>query len=208
MRHFHSALLLSLSILCLAGPARAQSSGNPAGNNPAAQQAAPGVPAAHELNMSDRVFLRAAAAGGLAEVDFGQLAASAGESQLVKSFAQHMVSDHGKANKKLSTLASDDQFPLPSKVDAEHQRARGELEKLKGAAFDRAYIAGQLQDHQRTAQLLAYEIGAGENADLKAFAEENLPIVLDHLQTVQDIATKLWGVAPQGAAPGLAALHP
>jgi putative membrane protein len=208
MRHLHSGLLLSLSILCLSAPGWAQSSGNPAGNNPAAQQSAPGKPAPHELNMPDRVFLRAAAAGGLAEVDVGQLAASAGENDLIKSFAQRMVSDHGKANKKLSTLADASQFPLPDKPDAEQRRKRAELEKMKGAAFDRAYIVGQLQDHQRTAQLLEYEIDSGQNADLKAFAEDTLPVVLEHLQMAQDIATKLWGVAPQGAAPGLAALHP
>src|SRR5690348_8842666 len=146
MRPLFPVLALSLAASSPAAPSWAQSIGNAAGLNPAAQQAAPGVPAAHELNTSDRVFLRAAAAGGLAEVDFGQLAAGAGESQLVKSFAQRMVSDHGKANDKLKALAGDDHFPLPSKLDAEHQQKRGELEKLKGAAFDRAYISAQLQD--------------------------------------------------------------
>ena len=80
---------------------------------------------------------------------------------------------------------------------------RENLRKLSGDRFDRAYIASQLQDHQRTAQLLAYEIGSGENADLKSFAEDTLPVVLEHLQMAQDIATKLWAVGPQGAAPGL-----
>jgi putative membrane protein len=208
MRHFHSALLLSLSILALATPAWAQSAGNPAVNNPAAQQSAPGAPAPHELNMSDRVFLRAAAVGGMAEVEFAKLAAASGESDLVKSFARRMQDDHGKANKRLSDLAEGDRFPLPSELDKEHQRKQAELKKLKGADFDRAYIASQLQDHQRTAQLLAYEIGSGQNAEVKAFAEDNLPVVLEHLQMVQDIATKLWGVGPQGAAPGLAAAKP
>ena len=86
MRFLPSFLLLSLSA-CMAAPALAQS-GNAADVSPSTRQTAPGVPAAHELNTSDRVFMRAAAAGGLAEVDFGELAAGSGESQLVKGFAR------------------------------------------------------------------------------------------------------------------------
>ena len=88
MRYF---LLLSLSAICLAAPARAQN-GNAAGMSPSTPQTAPGVPAPHELNTSDRVFMRAAAAGGLAEIDFGELAGGSGKSQLVKEFAHRMVS--------------------------------------------------------------------------------------------------------------------
>jgi len=205
MRPLPPLLLLSFCLMSLPAPLQAQSSGNAAGMSPATQQGpAPGVPAPHELNVPDRVFFRAATVGGLAEVDFGQLAGTSGQSQLIKTFANRMVSDHGKANRQLAALAAADQFPVPSKLDLEHQRLREDLQKLSGEHFDRVYLQSQIQDHQRTAQLLAYEIGAGENADLKAFAEGTLPIVLMHLQMAQDIATKLWNVAPQGAAPGMA----
>jgi putative membrane protein len=193
---------LSLFVLQLAGPAFAQS-GNPAGEAPGSQQAAPGVPAPHEPNQPDRVFVRAATVGGLAEVEFGNLAAGAAHSDLVKSFARRMVADHGKANRKLSSLAVADHVMAPSRLDLEYANMLAKLKTLNGPAFDHAYIASQLQDHQRTAQLLAYEIDSGEDAELKAFAAATLPIVLDHLQMAQDIATRLWGVAPQGAAPGV-----
>jgi putative membrane protein len=206
MRYLSSFPMISLAAFCLAAHARAES-GNAAGMSPSTREAPPGVPAPHELNASDRVFLRAAAAGGLAEVEFGQMAATSGDSQLIKGFGQRMESDHGRANKRLSALAAGDQVPLPTKLDQEHQLVRENLRKLSGANFDRAYIDSQLQDHQRAAHLLVYEIGSGENADLKAFAEDTLPTVLEHLQMAQDIATKLWGVGPQGAAPGLSVLE-
>ncbi|PAP99788.1 hypothetical protein CIT25_23255 [Mesorhizobium mediterraneum] len=37
----------------------------------------------------------------------------------------------------------------------------------KSAAFDLAYISGQITDHQRTAQLLEWEIGSGQDTDLQ-----------------------------------------
>jgi putative membrane protein len=203
MRHFCSFLLPSVLALFAATAASAESDGNAAGMSPSIRQAAPGVPAPHELNTSDRVFMRAAATGGLAEVDFGELAGRVAQTTLVKGFARRMVTDHDKTNQKLSELAAADQFPLPSKLDEEHRLVRENLQKLTGDRFERAYMDSQLQDHRRTAQLLAYEVGSGENAELKAFAEQSLPVVLEHLQMAQDIDTKLWGVGPQGAAPGL-----
>ena len=37
------------------------------------------------------------------------------------------------------------------------------LEKLGGGQFDLAYVDGQVQDHQKTAQLLEREIGSGQD---------------------------------------------
>jgi putative membrane protein len=53
---------------------------------------------------------------------------------------------------------------------------------------DRIYIQGQITNHQRTAQLLLYVIGSGQNAELKKFASDLLPIVYGHLRMAQTIA--------------------
>ena len=41
------------------------------------------------------------------------------------------------------------------------------LDKLEGRKFDLQYMAAQVSDHQKTAQLLEYEIGSGQNAAIK-----------------------------------------
>ena len=92
-----------------------------------------------------------------------------------------MVEDHGKANDQLKGLAKDGGIALPDKLDPEHAAMQERLAGLSGAEFDHVYLAGQLADHQKTAQLLEYEIGSGQDADLKSFASETLPVVLDHL---------------------------
>ncbi len=68
---------------------------------------------------------------------------------------------------------------------------RAKLESASGVQFDLAYIQGQIIDHQKTAQLLEYEIGSGENAELKDFASDLLPTVLDHLRVAQEIASEI-----------------
>ncbi|TIN49582.1 MAG: DUF4142 domain-containing protein, partial [Mesorhizobium sp.] len=87
--------------------------------------------------------------------------------------------------------AETNKIPLPEGLDEEHERQRAELEKLDGARFDIAYISGQITDHQKTVQLLEWEIGSGQDADLQHFASETLPTVLEHLQLARDIKAEL-----------------
>jgi putative membrane protein len=161
--------------------------GNPAGMPPGTTQSPPGSPAPRQTNQSDRVFIHAAAVGGLAEVDLGNLAMQKAAGRAVKDFAQLMVRDHGAANDRLAAIAKESGITLPDQLDEEHRTMRSQLEQSRGPRFDHAYIQGQIIDHQKTAQLLEYEIGSGENMDLKAFASDTLPTILEHLRMAQAI---------------------
>ncbi|MBV8917192.1 DUF4142 domain-containing protein [Bradyrhizobium sp.] len=189
IRLFAVTFLASL----LVGPASGQQANpaSPAPSNPGGMPAgtreqAPGVPAPHQTNDADRIFIHAAAIGGLAEVDAAKLAAKKG-GRRVQEFAQRMIHDHAAANDRLSALATAESIPLPDRLDDEHSTMRDKLEQASGTQFDRTYIEGQITDHQKTAQLLEYEIGSGENADLKKLASDILPTVLDHLRMAQMI---------------------
>jgi putative membrane protein len=193
-------LIPAAAAMAMAWPTLAQI-GNPAGVAPGTQQPAPGMPAPHETNNTDRLFARLAATGGKAEVEFAQLAQQKGLAGSVKEFARMMIDDHGKANGKLIELAKAADIPLPAGLDPDHQAARDKLEKLTGAVFDTAYILSQIEDHQKTVQLLQWEIGSGQNGPLQKFAAETLPVVLMHLKHAQLIASELTGQAPPEIIP-------
>lgn len=200
--------MIRLSIACfvslaLGGAAFAADTGtgNPAGMAPSAPQAKPGTPAPRVLNENDRLFIREATIGGTAEVQAGQLAEQKGETQPVKDFARRMVRDHRKANNVLADIAKTDRVPQPDQLDEEHRVMHSELEKMSGNLFDRAYIGGQIGDHQKTAQLLEWEIGSGENEQLKSYAADTLPVVLQHLEMAQHIQDALAERAPGAGAP-------
>src|SRR6476661_3715845 len=59
-----------------------------------------------KLSAGDTKFMRGAATGGMEEVELGKLAAQKASSPDVKSFGQHMVDDHSKANDQLKALAA------------------------------------------------------------------------------------------------------
>ncbi|HYZ23735.1 MAG TPA: DUF4142 domain-containing protein [Rhodopila sp.] len=201
------ALLISLLtptvvLLAVILPASGQSTntatpapGNPGGMAPGTRETGPGIPAPRQTNVPDRTFVQEATIGGRAEADLGRLATQKASSRAVQEFAQQMIRDQGAANDRLAALARADGIALPDILDAEHSAMRTQLEAASGAQFDQSYIQGQIIDHQKTAQLFEYEIGSGENAELKKFASDILPVVLRHLRMAQTIAGELYGTA-------------
>ncbi|TPI09204.1 DUF4142 domain-containing protein [Mesorhizobium sp. B4-1-3] len=188
------AVVLAL-VLAPAVPAGAQF-GNPAGMAPDTLKKSPGQPMAHQTNYQDRLFAQLVAAGGLAEVRFGELAGKSKNAD-VKDFARRMIDDHRMANDRLKQLATASKIPLPEGLDDEQEQMRVELEKLTDEAFDLAYISGQIVDHQKTVQLLEWEIDSGQDADIQRFAADTLPVVLEHLRMAGNIKAKL--INPQVA---------
>jgi putative membrane protein len=182
-----------LAVFALA-PARAQEQGNPAVATPGTQSRS-GLPASNQPNVADRNFARAAAAGGLAEVQFGRLVDHNGQDPEARQFGQRMIADHSKANDQLKALAEAANIPLPNGPGPEDQAMRERLDKMRGEAFDRDYIRGQISAHQETVQLFEYEIGSGQDAQLKNFAAQTLPVLMRHLEMAQNINARLTGAA-------------
>jgi putative membrane protein len=140
---------------------------------------------------ADSAFVTKAAQGGLAEVKLGQLATQKASSQDVKSFAQQMVDDHGKANDELKQLASSKGVTVPADVDAKHQATHDRLSKLSGAEFDRAYMQQMVTDHRETVNDFRRESKGGSDSDVKAWAAKTLPTLEHHLQMAESTAAKV-----------------
>jgi putative membrane protein len=169
-----------------------EQAGNPAGDAPDTPGAENGHPGMH-ANDADHLFIKEASFGGMAEVEAGKLAQQRGQRPAVKEFARKMVTDHTKANDGLRPLQRAVSSAAPKELDMDHQVMRTQLSTLKGDAFDQGYLRAQVMDHQKTAQLLEWEIGSGQSDQVKAYAKATLPIVLDHLQHAQKLLTEMTG---------------
>jgi putative membrane protein len=128
--------------------------------------------APNHLSGSDKLFIRQAAIGGRAEVELGKLAQQKGNSEAVRDFGKRMVSDHSEAYDQLMHLQKDADLSIPKEPDPEHKRIRDELNKASGKDFDIAYLASQIQDHQKTVNLLLWEISFGQSAELTKYAAD------------------------------------
>ncbi|HEY9849748.1 MAG TPA: DUF4142 domain-containing protein [Leptolyngbyaceae cyanobacterium] len=137
---------------------------------------------------TDRQFVTQAARDGIAEVQLGQLAAQRGSSDAVKQFGQRMVRDHTQANDRLRQIASEKGFSLPTDMGSQNQSVREKLSRLSGAEFDRQYMQHMVEDHTKGLALYQTQAEQGEDADLKAFAAQTVPVLQEHLQLARSIS--------------------
>lgn len=102
-----------------------------------------------------------------------------------------MIDDHRKSNDRLQRISRSEQPELPKDLDPEHQAVRKTLADTSGEHFDAKYLASQVLDHQKTANLLQWHLSYGQNARLAAYSAETLPVVMHHLQMAKDLQGRL-----------------
>lgn len=139
-----------------------------------------------KITTTDQKFVKDAASGGMAEVQFGQLAAQKASNAQVKQFGQRMIDDHTKADNQLKSIASKDNITLPSEMSARDKTTYDSLSKLSGTAFDRAYMRDMVKDHQTDVNEFQKEANNGSNPDLKSFAGTTLPTLQEHLRLARE----------------------
>lgn len=136
-------------------------------------------------------FITRAAEGGMAEIEAGKLAVSKAQNPEVKQFAQQMIADHTRANNELKPLAGKKNVTLPTDLDPMHKAMAQKLSGLSGAEFDREYMRGQVEDHERTVALFQAQADNGTDAEAKALAAKTLPNLKMHLEMARKISGNL-----------------
>ena len=146
---------------------------------------------AGSLSPTDAEFVSKAAMGGLAEVQYGNLALQKAQSADVKTFAQKMVTDHGAANQELQALATSKGATLPAELTGTHKAGYDHLNMLSGAEFDKAYMQHMVADHQTDVAEFEKAANSATDSELKAFASKTLPILQQHKQLADETMKKV-----------------
>ena len=138
-------------------------------------------------------FVKTVAISDMFEIQSGQLAAEKAQNGDVKSFGQEMVDDHSKTSGELKELIKDEDIKveLPAKLDDEHQTKLDKLNGLSGNQFDKTYVQMQVNAHEKAVSLFEAYAAAGENDDLKDWAEDTLPKLKEHLKEANDLNVKV-----------------
>jgi len=142
---------------------------------------------------SDQDFVTKAAASDMAEINISRIAVKNASDEGVKKFAQQMIDDHTKTSKELLELVNKKKLKTPERMDAEHDRMAKKLGTLKSTEFDRAYMTGQVKDHETAVALFERQSKDGKDDDLKAWAKKTLPHLREHLKMARDLSKKVGG---------------
>jgi putative membrane protein len=161
------------------------------------QQQAPSTPAMQDSGpnsgdvgqaMQDKMFLRKAAEGGLAEVKLGQLAAQKGSSDEVKSFGQKMVDDHTKLNSEMAQVADSMGVMLPKAMNKEDQAEYDKLNGLSGNDFDMEYLSFMVKDHHKDLHEFRMEAASPTDPTLHAAVVKAQGVIHEHMVMVDKLA--------------------
>ena len=136
--------------------------------------------AAAELSKDDREFLETASQINIGEIEGGKAAQKKASSAEVKMMGEQLVKDHEKAQSELKKLASSKGVQVPEEPTPADKKAMAELEKVGPEQFDKQFTDHQLKGHKKAISLHEKAAKESKDADIKAFAEKQLPVLRSH----------------------------
>jgi putative membrane protein len=156
-----------------------------------------GAALAQSAKPSDPEIAHIAYTAGVIDIEAAKQALSKTSNKDVKAFAQDMARDHEAVNKqaldlvkKLNVTPQDNDTSKTLSKNAAEKRA--ELAKLKGAEFDKAYIANEVAYHKAVDSALETTlIPNASNAELKSLLQTGLKIFQGHEQHAEHVAAEL-----------------
>lgn len=131
------------------------------------------------------------------DIENGEMAVARSKNRTVREFAQRMVTDHTSVNARAAALAGRLNL-VPEESDASRALVTGAdstrraLGRLKGAAFDRAYVQNEVDYHQAVLDLLDQKIVPSvRNEELKDLLVSVRPAFVAHLDHARTIRASL-----------------
>ena len=146
------------------------------------------------LNAVDFNFVGQANLGAPFQIDSGRLAEAKGTSEAIRSYAQLMVTSHIPVVDALNVILKRKNItPSDTLLHGAYDAMTSTLEADRGAAFNRDYVSGQVEYQKENAALFEQEIQNGTDPDLKEFARQTLPKIVDHLHRAEKLAAATGG---------------
>ena len=156
-----------------------------------------GAALAQAAKPTDPQIAHIAYTAGVIDIAAAKQALAKASNKDVKAFAEDMVRDHEAVNKqaldlvkKLNVTPEDNDTSRTLTKNAADERDK--LDKLKGAAFDKAYVANEVAYHKAVNSALETTlIPNATNAELKSLLQTGLKIFQGHQQHAEHVAAEL-----------------
>ena len=156
-----------------------------------------GAALAEGAKPTDPQIAHIAYTAGVIDIAAAKQAISKAGNKEVKAFAEDMVRDHEAVNKqaldlvkKLKVTPEDNDTSKTLSKQAADKLA--ELGKLKGADYDKAYVANEVAYHKAVnGALETLLIPSASNAELRSLLQTGLKIFQGHQQHAEHVAATL-----------------
>jgi putative membrane protein len=147
--------------------------------------------------MKDKIFLRKASQGGMAEVKLGQLAVQKASGDDVRAFGQKMVDDHTRLNNEMAPIADSMGVRLPKDLNKEDQAEYDKLNALSGNNFDMEYLSFMVKDHHKDLREFRQEAASTTDPTLQTAVANATKVIHEHMVMVDKLAHEKGIPTPQ-----------
>lgn len=141
-----------------------------------------GLFASSALAQTPTEFINDASAQGVAEIESSRLAHQKSESKEVKDYTIVVINDRTTANQHLAKIAKQLDLPVAPREEVVDKAKALMPEVMDGTNFDEAYAANQVKTTEQAIEQLEQTAQTTDVPEIKAFAEETLPKLQNHLQ--------------------------
>ena len=141
-----------------------------------------------KVSPKDNTFLVNASTSNAVEVEDGKIGQRTGSAE-VKKVAGRMVAEHSKANKELIDLAKRKGVALNT------SGITAEIKMAPGPEFDRQFLAMLETNHKKAVADFEKEAKSGDDSELRAYANRQLPTLREHLTMVEQAIRKTGSVS-------------
>lgn len=132
---------------------------------------------------ADARFLAQAAEADLHVIALGNLAQVNSFNSGVQAFGVTLVQDGTASFQQVVDIANANGIFIPSAQNVQDANDEVALSRLTGSQFDTAFLSEMVTLHTREILLFETEAQRGRNADVRAFAQAQLPVLATHLST-------------------------
>lgn len=129
------------------------------------------------------------------DIQEGKLAMDRGTTESIRGYGELVVEDHSKMQRDLKDLAILKNVTIPFQLSNKRANALSDLMEKHGTAFDKQFVKMMIIDHKRNVCCLKAALKS-KDPDIKAFAEEYLPVVQNHLEEAQGISLYMKKARP------------
>jgi putative membrane protein len=168
-----------------------QPGATPQGQTPTTPPMDQTQPAQAQNVRADSLFIGEVNASNYLELRLARLAENKASADVVKRFAQKMVTDHTSMQRDWASVSARSGARISAATDPQMQGQISRLERLSGTDFDWAYMATMVANHREAVNQFQTARRTAQSSEVHQLVARGLPYLQEHLTLAQQIAGQI-----------------
>jgi putative membrane protein len=165
----------------------------PVGQNPTTPPVGQTQPGQAQNVRADSLFIGEVNTSNNLELRLSRIAENRASADVVKRFAQKMITDHGSMQRDWASVFARSGAQTRAANDPQMQGQVSRLQGLSGTDFDWAYMATMVANHREAVNQFQTARRTAQSSEVRELVARSLPYLQEHLTVAQQVAGQVGG---------------